>query len=77
VPARTGAQYLTGLREQRREVWLDGRRVHEIVDEPAFRAPIREWSTRRPMASSSMAHGCWLALVEHASALAGAPVTTA
>jgi anthranilate 3-monooxygenase (FAD)/4-hydroxyphenylacetate 3-monooxygenase len=41
VAARTGAEYLDGLRGQPREVWLDGRRVHDIVDEPAFRAPIR------------------------------------
>ena len=27
MPARTGRQYLTGLREQERQVWLGGERV--------------------------------------------------
>src|SRR4051794_8141690 len=35
--ARTGAEYLDGLREQPREVWLDGRRVDDVTTEPAFR----------------------------------------
>jgi 4-hydroxyphenylacetate 3-monooxygenase len=35
MPARTGAQFLAGLRGDR-EVWLEGRRVHDVVDHPAF-----------------------------------------
>src|SRR5215813_13514834 len=29
MPARTGKQYLAGLREQEREVWLEGERVKD------------------------------------------------
>src|SRR5262249_57912440 len=29
MPARTGKQYLAGLREQQREVWLEGERVKD------------------------------------------------
>ena len=36
MPARTGAQFLTGL-EADREVWLEGERVQSIVDHPAFK----------------------------------------
>jgi 4-hydroxyphenylacetate 3-monooxygenase len=37
MPARTGAQYLAGLREQEREVWLRGERVKDVTTHPALR----------------------------------------
>jgi 4-hydroxyphenylacetate 3-monooxygenase len=35
MPARTGKQFLDGLRAQR-EIWVDGARVRDIADHPAF-----------------------------------------
>lgn len=37
MPARTGNQYVEGLREQSREVWIDGERVNDVTTHPAFR----------------------------------------
>jgi 4-hydroxyphenylacetate 3-monooxygenase len=31
MPARTGREYIEGLREQRREVWLRGERVKDVT----------------------------------------------
>src|SRR5438477_7807614 len=31
MPARTGQQYIDGLREQEREVWLQGERVRDVT----------------------------------------------
>src|SRR5947208_2142272 len=36
MPARTGRQYLNGLREQDREVWLAGERVRDVTTDPAL-----------------------------------------
>lgn len=38
--ARTGEQYLKGLRDER-EVWLDGERVADVTDHPAFAGAVR------------------------------------
>ena len=35
--ARTGRQYLDGLRAQEREVWLDGERVRDVTTHPVLR----------------------------------------
>ena len=35
MPARTGAQFLRGLKD-RREIWVGGERVTDIADHPAF-----------------------------------------
>ncbi|HET7343114.1 MAG TPA: 4-hydroxyphenylacetate 3-hydroxylase N-terminal domain-containing protein, partial [Methylomirabilota bacterium] len=35
--ARTGREYLQGLREQPREVWLGGERVKDVTAHPALR----------------------------------------
>jgi aromatic ring hydroxylase len=43
--ARTGAEYLQRLRSVPREVWLDGRRVDDVTEEPAN--PRRSPRTRR------------------------------
>ncbi len=36
MPARTGAQYLAGLRERRTEVWLCGERVSDVTTHPGL-----------------------------------------
>jgi len=37
MPARTGAQFLQGLRDRPRDLWIEGQRVADPVDHPAFR----------------------------------------
>jgi 4-hydroxyphenylacetate 3-monooxygenase len=37
MPARSGRQYLDGLREQDREVWLGGERVRDVTTHPGLR----------------------------------------
>ena len=37
MPARTGAEYLRGLRERSAEVWLGNERVHDVTTHPALR----------------------------------------
>lgn len=37
MPARTGQEYITGLRERPREVWIDGQRVKDVTTHPALR----------------------------------------
>ena len=41
MPARTGEQFIGGLRAQPREVWLGGQRVGDPVTQPAFRHVVR------------------------------------
>jgi 4-hydroxyphenylacetate 3-monooxygenase len=41
MPARTGQQYLTGLREQGREVWLAGERVKDVTTHPGLASGAR------------------------------------
>jgi 4-hydroxyphenylacetate 3-monooxygenase len=36
MPARTGAQFLAGLKDDR-EIWVDGERVHDATSHPALR----------------------------------------
>lgn len=36
MPARTGREYLNGLREQEREVWLGGERVKDVTKHPGL-----------------------------------------
>jgi len=36
MPARTGAQYLAGLRERPTEVWLRGERVADVTSHPGL-----------------------------------------
>ena len=36
MPARTGQQYLTGLREQSREIWFCGERVKDVTTHPGL-----------------------------------------
>ena len=37
MPARTGQEYLEGLRQQEREVWLGGERVEDVTAHPGLR----------------------------------------
>ncbi|WP_041264718.1 4-hydroxyphenylacetate 3-hydroxylase family protein [Geobacillus thermodenitrificans] len=39
---RTGAQYISGLKSRKPEIWLSGRRVINVCEEPVFKQPIRE-----------------------------------
>ena len=36
MPARTGEQYLQGLRDRPPEVWVDGQRVKDVTTHPGF-----------------------------------------
>src|SRR5712692_34127 len=36
MPARTGKQYIEGLRDQPREVWLGGERIKDVSSHPAL-----------------------------------------
>ena len=36
MPARTGEDYLRGLREQERQVWLRGERVKDVTAHPGL-----------------------------------------
>ena len=41
MPARTGQEYITGLKDRPREVWLDGERVKDVTTHPALRNGVR------------------------------------
>ena len=41
MPARTGQEYIKGLREHPREVWIDGELVEDVTTHPAFRGGVK------------------------------------
>ena len=41
MPAKTGQQYINGLRERPAEVWLRGERVRDVTTHPALRGGVR------------------------------------
>ena len=41
MPARTGQEYITGLKERPREVWIDGELVRDVTAHPAFRNGVK------------------------------------
>src|SRR5262249_48269273 len=41
MPARTGQQYLEGLRSQEREIWLGGERVRDVTTHPGLASGAR------------------------------------
>ena len=41
MPAKTGQQYINGLRERPAEVWLRGERVKDVTTHPALRGGVR------------------------------------
>jgi len=46
MPARTGRQYIEGLRELRREVWLRGERVKDVTTQPGLAGGVRAIASR-------------------------------
>lgn len=41
MPARTGQDYITGLKDRPREVWICGERVKDVTTHPAFRNGVK------------------------------------
>ena len=41
MPARTGQEYIKGLRDHPREVWIDGELVEDVTTHPAFRGGVK------------------------------------
>ena len=41
MPARTGQQYIDGLREQARGVWLGGERVRDVTRHPGLSGGVK------------------------------------
>jgi 4-hydroxyphenylacetate 3-monooxygenase len=41
MPARTGQQYIDGLKAQQREVWLNGERVRDVTTHPGLAGGVR------------------------------------
>ena len=41
MPARTGQEYINGLRDRPREVWIDGERVKDVTTHPALRGGVK------------------------------------
>jgi len=41
MPARTGQEYINGLKERPREVWIDGERVEDVTTHPALRNGVK------------------------------------
>lgn len=41
MPARTGSEFIQGLQDQPRELWIGGERVTDVVTHPAFRNIVR------------------------------------
>jgi len=41
MPARTGQQYIDGLRDQEREVWLGGERVRDVTKHKGLAGGVR------------------------------------
>jgi 4-hydroxyphenylacetate 3-monooxygenase oxygenase component len=39
--ARRGSEFIDGLRRNPREVWVSGRRITDVVDDPVFARPVR------------------------------------
>src|SRR6266852_5398935 len=41
MPARTGAEYIKGLQDQEREIWLRGERIKDVTTHPGLRHGVR------------------------------------
>ena len=41
MAVRNGSDYVEGLRRRPRDVWVSGRRVTDVADDPVFRRPIQ------------------------------------
>ena len=84
MPARTGQEYITGLRDRPREVWLNGERVKDVTTHPALRNGVRSVAAlydmqhdpalrdhRRPGAAAGDDDPLGLGKLRHDGALAG------
>jgi len=49
MPIRTGQQFIEGLREHPRDVWVDGARVDDVTTHPAFAANVAELARQYDM----------------------------
>ena len=41
MPARTGQEYITGLKDRPREVWINGQRIKDVTTHPALANGVR------------------------------------
>jgi 4-hydroxyphenylacetate 3-monooxygenase oxygenase component len=41
MPARSGGEFIEGLRRHPREVWVAGRRIDDVTTDPVFRRPVQ------------------------------------
>ena len=58
MPARTGAQYLAGLRERKTEVWLRGERVTDVTTHPGLAGGARAIASLYDLQMRSGASRC-------------------
>jgi 4-hydroxyphenylacetate 3-monooxygenase len=56
MPARTGRQYINGLREQERQVWLGGERVKDVTTHPGLAGGVRAIAALYDMQSDPKLH---------------------
>ena len=63
MPARTGQEYIAGLKERPREVWLNGERVKDVTEHPALRNGVRSvaalYDLQHTPPKSPLAGGEW------------------
>ena len=55
MPARTGQEYINGLKEHPREVWIDGERVEDVTPIPPCATVSSRW---RPCTTCNMIRNC-------------------
>jgi anthranilate 3-monooxygenase (FAD) / 4-hydroxyphenylacetate 3-monooxygenase len=73
MAVRTGQQFLDGLKEQPREVWLRGRRVEDVTSHPALATPARHIAKLYDMQHEPE----WREVLTYPSPKTGQPVGTA
>lgn len=73
MPIRTGAQFIAGLKEHPREVWLRGRRIDDVTTHPAFERPLGQLAHLYDM----QADPACAAVLTYPSPSSGLPVGTA
>ena len=73
MPARTGKQFIEGLRARPREVWLQGKRVADPTTHPAFKRPVERLAHLYDMQHDPAYAG----ILTYPSPSSGKPVGTA
>ncbi len=73
MPARTGKQFIEGLRARPREVWLRGERIGDPTEHPAFKRPVQRLAHLYDMQHDPAHAG----VLTYASPSSGNPVGTA